>query len=150
MEMKNTIKELCKSKIFLTVPDRLTQLGQIYEKRNKVYADNYYHFGTILKGLFPNGITLETEEEHNRYAIFMQLVHKLSRYSNTIKTGGHKDSLNDFAVYSQMLSEFDEFAEYQNGLERADPRDKKIKDLELEIQRLKHNNDIENLKKKAG
>lgn len=143
-------QKLKQSKVFLTVPDRLKQLSSLFEKRNNLYSDNYHYFGVICKGLFPHGLSLETEEEHNRYALFIQMVHKLSRYANTIKTGGHKDSLNDMSVYSQMLAEFDEFAEYQKGLDMSDPRDKKIKDLELEIKRLKNINDIENLKKKAS
>jgi hypothetical protein len=148
--MNHNLKDLMKNKIFLTVPDRLNQLGKIFKKRGEVYDDNYHHFGTVLSGLFPNGLHLQTEEEHNRYALFLQLVHKLSRYANTIKTGGHQDSLDDICVYSQMLAEFDELAEYKQGLDRTDPRDKKIKDLELELRRLKNTNDIENLKKKAG
>jgi hypothetical protein len=145
--MNHNLKDLMKNKIFLTVPDRLNQLGKLFKKRGEIYGDNYHHFGTVLSGLFPNGLHLQTEEEHNRYALFLQLVHKLSRYANTIKTGGHKDSLDDFAVYSQMLAEFDELAEYKQGLDRTDPRDKKIKDLELEIRRLKNNTQLQ---KKAG
>lgn len=90
-----------------SVPQALSDLGALYEERNKVYKDNYMHFGKTLLGMFPAGITLETEEEFNRFALFVQSLHKMSRYAKTIKTGGHPDSLDDATVYSQMLQEYD-------------------------------------------
>ena len=90
------------------VPDRLKELGNIYSDRNKVYGDNYKHFGKAMKGIFPRGVTLNTEEEFNRFCIFVQVVSKATRYGQSFERGGHKDSLDDTAVYSQMLAEVDE------------------------------------------
>jgi hypothetical protein len=90
------------------VPDRLANLGNLFRERNKLYKDNYKHFGKILMGLFPNGLELNTEEDFNRFAIFVQLAHKLSRYSNAMPSKGHADSCDDISVYSQMLAEYDD------------------------------------------
>jgi hypothetical protein len=57
--------------------------------------------------MFPEGLTLKTEEEFNRFAIFLQIIHKNSRYANSMLSGGHADSLDDITVYAQMLREFD-------------------------------------------
>lgn len=89
------------------VPEALAALGKLFEERNALYKDNYKNFGRTLMGLFPNGITLTTEEQFNRFALFLQLVHKNSRYAHSIATGGHADSLDDISVYSQMLQEYD-------------------------------------------
>jgi hypothetical protein len=88
-----------------TVPERLKKLGQLFADRNALYGDNYKNFGKVMIALFPEGIELKTESEFNRFCIFVQIVSKASRYSSMFKHGGHPDSLDDTAVYSQMLAE---------------------------------------------
>lgn len=90
-----------------TVPERLRDLAKIYEDRNKQYKDNYKHFGKVMIGMFPNGLHLTTPEEFNRFCIFVQCMSKFTRYANMFKEGGHPDSLDDNAVYSMMLAEYD-------------------------------------------
>jgi hypothetical protein len=90
-----------------SVPDRLTELGDIYRERNKVYGDNYKTFGKFAKAIFPGTLVLETEDDWNRVALLIHCATKLSRYSNSFSRGGHADSLDDIAVYSQMLAETD-------------------------------------------
>jgi hypothetical protein len=97
-----------------TVPDMLSELGNLYRQRNKLYRSNYKNFGKTLLGLFPDGITLRTEEEFNRFALFLQLQHKQSRYANSILTGGHADSLDDITVYAQMTQEYDNAQRQKN------------------------------------
>lgn len=89
-----------------TVSERLTKLGNLYKERNKLYKDNYKRFGDVLIAMFPDGIHLTTAEEMNRFALFLQLVHKLTRYARSIKP--HADSLDDLTVYAQMLREYDD------------------------------------------
>ena len=101
------IGEKHESKMTKSVPQALADLGKLYEERNLLYKDNYLHFGNTLVGLFPHGITLKTAEEFNRFALFMQIIHKQSRYANAMLTGGHADSCDDTSVYSQLLREFD-------------------------------------------
>lgn len=90
-----------------TVGERLADLGSLFDERAAQYGDNYKHFGKVMKGLFPSGLVLETEEEFCRFGIFMLTVVKSSRYAQMFKKGGHADSLDDNAVYSMMLREVD-------------------------------------------
>jgi len=91
----------------MTVPDMLRQSAETYEQRNKLYGDNYKRFGHIVALLFPNGIKLESEDDHNRFGVFVQIVSKLTRYAENFGTGGHDDSLLDMTVYATMLRELD-------------------------------------------
>lgn len=90
------------------VPQMLRDLARIHDERGATYGDNYKHGGLALLALFPEGITLRTEEEFNRFHLFVYLYGKLSRYARTVKSGGHRDSLDDLAVYAMLLAEYDE------------------------------------------
>lgn len=91
-----------------SVPDRLKLLGELFLKRNKTYGAAYKFFGKTLLGMFPDGLSLKTEEDFNRFALFVLLTGKLTRYARVFSEGGHPDSLDDTSVYAQMLSEYDE------------------------------------------
>lgn len=91
-----------------SVPQRLAALAKIYEERGKVYAKDYQHLGASLKAIFPQGLLLETEEEFNRFALFIHLHGKMARYGQNIKKGGHADSLDDASVYAQLMRECDD------------------------------------------
>ncbi len=87
-----------------TVPEALASLGEIYKERNKCYGDNYKRFGSVMELLFPQGIILSHPETFNVFGIFTQIVTKVMRIAENIENG-HKDSLDDLSVYSQMMSE---------------------------------------------
>lgn len=91
-----------------TVPKRLSDLGNLYAERNKLYGDNYKRFGETLMSHFPDGIELKNSDDFNRFALFCQVMHKLSRYARAMPSSGHSDSLNDLSVYAQMLGEWDD------------------------------------------
>jgi hypothetical protein len=91
-----------------SVPKRLADLGALYKQRNRLYGDNYKHTGKVLKGMFPNGVTLTTEDEFNRFALFIQLVHKSTRIAQSLPGKSHEDSLDDMAVYAQMLRHWED------------------------------------------
>ena len=91
-----------------SVPDRLAALGALFEKRNSFYRSSWHEAGDVLKAIFPRGISLKTSEDFGRFAIVHLLVGKLHRYALMFDRGGHADSLDDLAVYSQMLRELDE------------------------------------------
>lgn len=93
--------------IIATVPERLAKLGDLYRERNKLYGDNYKRFGQTLVSFFPNGITLKTADEFNRFALFLNVMHKVTRYARAMPSGGHEDSADDMAVYAQMMQEMD-------------------------------------------
>ena len=88
--------------------ENLSRIAEIYKERNALYGDNYKHFGRTLIGMFPQGLALNTEEEFNRFALFLNILHKLTRYARSINSAGHGDSLDDMAVYAMMLRETDD------------------------------------------
>lgn len=88
--------------------DELMEVAaRTYKERNKVYGDSYKRHGSIMKALYPEGVTLETEQDFNRFGVMNMIVSKLCRYSNNFETGGHQDSIHDLGVYSFMLEELD-------------------------------------------
>ena len=92
----------------INVPDLLHSHAELFLERNKVYGDNFIHFGKVMSGIFPRGLTLTSEEDFNRFCIFVQVISKATRYGqNMARNKGHKDSLDDTSVYAAMLSEFD-------------------------------------------
>src|SRR5215207_6556511 len=93
---------------FESVSDRLINLADLYDERNKLYGNNYKLVGPRLKALFPKGLNLETESDFVRFALFIHIDNKISRYARSFVSGGQKDSLDDLAVYAQMLQEIDE------------------------------------------
>jgi len=91
-----------------SVPDRLARLGKLYRDRNGAYGDPFVEFGHALYVMFGGPLTLETPEEFGRFSLFMAPIGKISRYCASIKRGGHADSLDDLAVYAQILREYDD------------------------------------------
>ena len=96
-----------------TVPEALRDLGELYRQRNKVYGNDYKYFGTVMAGMFPEGVMLKTATDFGRFALFMLVTMKINRYSKSFLTGGHADSLDDNSVYSQMLREYDDDQRHQ-------------------------------------
>lgn len=93
----------------------LHSAGDLYEERNKLYKDNYKRFGNIMTGFFPDGVTLKTCDDFNRFALYVLNVVKMTRYSANWETG-HQDSIRDQMVYAAMLEEVDdEISQRANG-----------------------------------
>jgi len=57
--------------------------------------------------IFDGKINLETADDINRFVTFAMVIMKMCRYAQTFDDGGHADSLDDAAVYAQMLRELD-------------------------------------------
>lgn len=92
----------------MTVADMLEKLGDLYRQRNGLYGDNYKRTGRRMLGYFPDGIHLRTQEDFNRFSLFVHMDGKMSRYAQVMLRGeGHVDSLDDLSVYSQMQQEVD-------------------------------------------
>lgn len=87
--------------------DFLDEAAQTFRDRNAVYGDNFKRVGAVMAALFPDGITLKTEDDHNRFHIFALCVIKLTRYTQNWSKGGHPDSIHDNTVYSAMLEAID-------------------------------------------
>lgn len=113
----------------LVTPDKiLIDLAKVFRAKNKIYKDNYKRsFGRILQTLFPHGLLLETEHEFTRFAMLLQIVHKLTRYSPNFKDGGHGDSMTDLPVYAAMLKELDNEKSKDNRIRCRNNRTQKRK-----------------------
>tara|TARA_R110000751_G_scaffold8688_4_gene33778 strand:+ start:3429 stop:3749 length:321 start_codon:yes stop_codon:yes gene_type:complete len=86
---------------------RLKGLAKIFIDRSKLYKDGYTRNGEILKALFPKGIDQNNEDDLNRYVLVVYMVTKMVRYADNFEKGGHEDSLDDLAVYAQILNSLD-------------------------------------------
>lgn len=92
----------------MNAADILDSAAQTYRERNKLYGDNYKHFGFAAAALFPDGLLVTSPEEWNRLGIFVQCLSKLSRVAGNLHAGGHLDSAHDLSVYAAMLQELTE------------------------------------------
>lgn len=89
------------------VGERLRFAASIFDQRNQLYGSNYKHFGTVMVGMFPEGLTLKTADDFSRFGVFVQAISKDTRYAQQFHKGGHVDSLDDGVVYRTMLNEID-------------------------------------------
>lgn len=90
-----------------TADQFLTEAAETFKEKNKEYGDNYKNVGGAMAALFPDGVTLKTADDFNRFHIFMLGVVKQSRYCINWNKGGHQDSVHDNTVYSAMLESID-------------------------------------------
>lgn len=91
----------------MTVPSQLAELAKLYQQRNDQYGDTYKRVGNVLWEIFDGKINLETTDDINRFVTFTMVIMKMCRYAQSFDKGGHADSLDDAAVYAQMLREID-------------------------------------------
>lgn len=94
-------------KIKIDLSKSLDAMKATFLSRSKDYSDGYNRHGEILKILFPDGITFESDFGVRFFFIDM-IVAKLVRYCDNFKGGGHKDSIHDLSVYGSMLDNYDE------------------------------------------
>ena len=90
-------------------PDKMEEGAATFRERNAVYGNNSEQVGKVMEVLFPNGLTLKTNADFERFHLFMLKIVKLTRYGNNFTIGGHEDSIRDDGVYSFMLEAVDEF-----------------------------------------
>jgi hypothetical protein len=93
-----------------TAADIMAEAAETFRERNKIYGDNYKQVGGAMEAMFPNGVTLRTPEDHNRFHLFMLAIVKMTRYANNWEQG-HQDSIRDATVYCAMLESIDEAAQ---------------------------------------
>ena len=92
------------------VPARLEAAAELFRERNRAYGGNYTTFGKVATAIWPSGLSLQGPEELGRMVLVCHMITKLTRYARNMTTGGHKDSLEDLAVYAQMTAELDDLA----------------------------------------
>ena len=100
---------------FPEVGEILRRSADLFDERNAVYGNNYEMVGEIMAKMFPDGVTLVTADDHNRFHLFMLKIVKLTRYVVQWQNGGHKDSIEDDIVYSAMVAALDAKARAKNG-----------------------------------
>lgn len=91
-----------------SVPEMLRESAETYEQRNLLYGDNYKKFGWVMAALFPEGMIIRSVDDWNRIGTFIQVMSKVTRYSQNFGAGGHDDSVLDISVYTAMLRELDQ------------------------------------------
>lgn len=83
-------------------PDEiLIAMAETYRERSKQYGNNWRKIGAVMVALYPTGLTLETEDDFNKFHLFLLSMVKLTRLSESGLS--HQDSAHDNAVYSAML-----------------------------------------------
>lgn len=90
-----------------SVVKTLSDSAKIFEERNAEYKDNYLQVGKVMQILFPEGLPLNSEHDHNVYHLFSLAVVKLTRFANNYKEG-HSDSLRDMINYLAMVDALQE------------------------------------------
>ncbi len=96
-----------------TAAEFLDEAAKTFRQRNAIYGNNFLNIGTVMSGLFPGGLTLNTPDEWNRLHILLLQTVKLSRYCNNWDTEGseadeiRRDSMMDNTVYSAILESID-------------------------------------------
>ena len=88
--------------------EQLMELAKLFEERNKEYGSSYKDAGAILQSLFPEGVSLQTYGDFNRFCILVHIITKISRYCNNFNKRSNNDHLKDLAVYATMLLELDD------------------------------------------
>jgi hypothetical protein len=90
--------------------EQLYAAAHTFRKKREEYGNNYLVIGKLMAAMFPEGLTVKTEEEWNRLHLFLLSIVKISRYANNYDKGGHADSILDNIVYLAMLHELDDEA----------------------------------------
>lgn len=103
-----------------TPAEIMRQSADVQESRNAEYGNAYKRHGPAIAPLFPDGVTLQTPEDHTRFAILTLAFGKLTRYAGSFHRGGHEDSLTDLIAYVAMLKEVDQEAREQAALKWSD------------------------------
>jgi hypothetical protein len=81
--------------------DILAEMADTFRERNKVYGDNYKRVGDVMMALFPQGMSLTSAADFNKWHLFELMIVKLTRFANSGLT--HQDSIHDLAVYAAMV-----------------------------------------------
>ena len=92
----------------MTPHEYLEDCAETYHAKHQIYGDNFLVIGKAMSAIFPEGLTIKTEDDWNRLHLFLLNMVKVTRYANNYNKGGHEDSLRDSIVYNSMLQYVDE------------------------------------------
>lgn len=79
----------------------LEEMRATFGERNEKYSENWRAMGPVMSAIFPDGITLRTNDDFIKFALFEWAIGKLVRFGRTGMT--HKDGVLDAAVYCAIL-----------------------------------------------
>jgi hypothetical protein len=82
----------------------LEQMRRTHQQRGTLYKENYIALGKIMVAMFPNGLTLNTEEDFVRFDFLNHVIGKVTRFAQADLR--HVDSVMDASVYGAMLAAF--------------------------------------------
>lgn len=85
----------------MNIDNTLAEMGKTFSQRNAVYKDNYVIVGRVMSAFFPDGVTLKTPADFEKWHLFELKIIKLTRFVASDLT--HKDSILDDGVTSAMM-----------------------------------------------
>jgi hypothetical protein len=89
----------------------LMKSAEKFRSKNAEHGDAYLKVGVILNQLFPEGITLKTINEFNKFTTLIQILYKVTRMCNTcfnekeLIHDSEFDSPNDLGIYAHIFGE---------------------------------------------
>jgi hypothetical protein len=88
----------------LDVPGILESGAATYRERNAIYGDSWETFRNVMTALYPNGVSLNGEDEVIIYNWISHIAGKLVRFKNSGYK--HSDSMHDISVYAAMIEAY--------------------------------------------
>jgi hypothetical protein len=91
-------------KVKMVAPEVLRlfeEMAEHFNMKSKMYGTNYGTAAKVMTILFPDGITLKTEEDFIKFDFMHWSICKLTRFAPNLD---HEDSIHDLAVYSTMMT----------------------------------------------
>lgn len=82
------------------------RLAKLQDGKASEYDDCYVRLGHVLDAIFPDGLPILGARDFTRFHLFHMQLLKLVRYAIAFEEG-HPDSLDDNAVYAQLLRKVD-------------------------------------------
>jgi hypothetical protein len=78
-----------------------------FRDRRSSYGNSIDKFGEVMHALFPQGLGIDGPQQWAWLGLMVQVVHKLTRYSNSYYDQSSHDSIHDLGVYAFLLQELD-------------------------------------------
>jgi hypothetical protein len=85
--------------------------ADLFKTKNAEHGDAYLKIGYVLESMFPEGLTLKTHHDFNKFTTLVQMLYKITRMCNTCfgdKETIHDsvfDSPRDLSVYGAIFGE---------------------------------------------
>ena len=95
----------------MSAADKMKTALETMQARSAVYGQGHaghVAHARVIMTLFPEGLHLNSEEEHARWLLFNMILTKVCRYAANFHQGGHQDSIHDAGVYAFLLEDYDD------------------------------------------